>query len=81
MQQQGGEGAGVDDVDEEEGYDDLVILLEGPGIFPPDEIHEPDVPLPDEEGDEGKEGIAAQELRVAIEAIGDQTGDVGNKKP
>ena len=80
MQQQDGNGAGIDDVHQEEGYDDLVVVPEGPGIFPSDKMHEPDVALPDEEGDEGKEGVAGQELEIIIQSIRDKPRDVGNKK-
>lgn len=46
VQEDGGDCARVDDIDEEEGDDDLVVFFVFPGIFSPDEVHEPDVALP-----------------------------------
>lgn len=80
-EQEDGDGPGIDDVDKKQGYDDLMILLEGPTVFFPDEVHEPDIALPDDEGKKGKIGVIGQQLGVGIEAIGDQPGDIGNKKP
>src|SRR6187402_1650103 len=57
-----------------------MILLEGPGIATPDDVHEPDIALPDEVRDEGKEGVAGQQLGVIVEPVGDHPGEVGNKK-
>ena len=51
FQQQGRQHPGIDDVGEKEKYDDLEIGLTVPGVFFPDEIHDPDVPFPDEKGD------------------------------
>lgn len=44
-------------------------------------MHEPDIALPDDEGKEGKIDVIGQELGIGIKAIGDQPGDIGNKKP
>lgn len=81
VEQEDGDGPGIDDIDKKEGYDDLMVLLEGPYIFFPDEVHEPDIALPDGEGEEGKIGIIAQQFGVGIKPVVDQAGDIGNKKP
>jgi len=80
-EQEEGDGSGIDDIDKEEGYDDLMVVLEGPDVFFPDKVHKPDVALPDSEGKEGKIGVIGQEAGIAIQVIGDKAGDIGNKKP
>ena len=80
-EERGGNSPRVYDIDQEERDDDLMILPEGPGIATPDEMHEPDITLPDQVGDEGEEGIACQEFGIIVEPVGDQSGEVGNKKP
>jgi len=80
-EQEDGDGPGIDDIDQKQGYDDLMVLLEGPNVFFPDEVHEPDIALPDEEGKEGEIGVIGQQFGIGIKVIGDQPGDIGNKKP
>ena len=55
-----GDGPGIDDIDQKQGNDDLMVLLEGPHVFLPDEVHEPDITLPDDKGKEGEIGVIAQ---------------------
>ena len=58
-----------------------MVLLEGPDVFLPDEVHQEHIALPDGKGEEGKIGVIGQQLGIGIKAIGDQPGDIGNKKP
>lgn len=58
-----------------------MVLLEGPDVFLPDEVHQEHIALPDDKGEEGKIGVIGQQLGIGIKAIGDQPGDIGNKKP
>jgi hypothetical protein len=57
-----------------------MVLAEGPDIFFSDEMHEPYIALPDDEGKKDEIGIIGQEFGEGIKAIGDQSGDIGNKK-
>jgi len=70
----GGEDAGVDDVGEEEGDDDLIIGPFGPGDSLANKVHEADVAFPDEEGDDDEEEVAGGEFGVRVEAICDESG-------
>ena len=58
-----------------------MVLPEGPGISFPYVVHEPDVALPDEEGDKGKEGVAGDQFGVSVEPVGDDAGEVGDQEP
>lgn len=69
-----GEDAGVDDVCEEEGDDDLIIGPFGPGESFANKVHEADVAFPDEEGDDDEKEVAGGKLGVRIESICDESG-------
>ena len=69
-----GEDAGVDDIGEEEGDDDLIIGPFGPGDAFADKVHEADVAFPDEEGDDDEEEVAGGEFRDSVETICDESG-------
>ena len=69
-----GEDAGVYDIGEEEGDDDLIIGPFGPGESFANKIHEADVAFPDEEGDDEEEEIAGGEFGIGIETICDESG-------
>lgn len=65
-EEQGGEGAGVDDVGEEEGDDEPVIRSPGPGYACADIVHEPDVSLPNHKCDHYEEQIRCRQFRIGI---------------
>jgi hypothetical protein len=65
-EQESGNGTGINDIDEEEGYDDLMVVPEGPYVFFPDVVHEPDIALPDDEGKEDKIGIVCKQFGIGI---------------
>ena len=74
MEEYAGDEAGVYDVGEEEGDDDLIIGTFGPGKPLANKVHEADVAFPDEEGDHDEEEVAGGEFGVRIEAICDESG-------
>jgi hypothetical protein len=49
-----------------------------PFIFFPDEIHEPYVTLPYNQGYEDEIGVAKEQFDKSIEGVGYQTRDIGN---
>lgn len=58
-----------------------MVLLEGPHVFFPDEMHQKHIALPDDKGKKGEIGVIGEQFGIGIKAIGDQAGDIGNKKP
>ena len=73
-----GQQAGIDDIGEEQRDDDLVVGVERPLEFPTDEIHQKDIALPDDEGDENEEGVAGEQLGPGVKIVGNETGEIGN---
>ena len=75
-----GEGAGIDDVGQEESDNDRVIGCFGPGYPGTDIVHEADVAFPDEEGHDDEEQVAGYQFRVVVEPVCDETGQIRDEQ-
>jgi hypothetical protein len=73
VEQAKGEGAGIDDVGEEESDYNFVIGCFGPGYPGADIVHEADVAFPDQEDDDDKEEVGGCQFGIGVKAVCDKT--------
>jgi hypothetical protein len=80
IQQECGQEAGINDVDEKQGDDYFIVLFVGPGVSLAYKVHEPDITLPNQQGNQDEVSITSQQFGEAVETIGNQTGKIGDEQ-